>query len=112
METSEQEQYYELSYSTLALQDATFIHQHIVDAYTAQTADTNTKPIGITFSLIGLHLYIDEKYTGKQVQQAHLKLAKKRKDWPSFNLPEQRGDIRVTDVLTALPRRRTGCDDI
>ena len=37
--TDPKEQFHELSFYTLAHRDPTFIHQHIVDAYTAQHAD-------------------------------------------------------------------------
>ncbi len=66
-----QEQYYELSFYTLAHPDKDFIHQHIVDAYAAQTASEKTKPITIYFSLAGLYLFIEKDYTGRQVQKAH-----------------------------------------
>ena len=55
-----QEKFYELSYYTLAHPDPAFIHQHIVDAFIAQTADENSKPIAVAFALIGLHLYLDK----------------------------------------------------
>jgi hypothetical protein len=55
------EQYNELSYYTLGHPDKKyFIHQHLVDAYTAQKADENTKPIAITFDLVGLYLYVEK----------------------------------------------------
>lgn len=103
MEKSQQEQYYELCYYTLAHPSRAFIHQHIVDAYTAQTATANTKPIAISFALIGLYLYIEKKLTSRQVQQAHIHLTKKKKEWPAFKLPKQRGDITVSDVLNIMP---------
>ncbi len=73
-----QEQFHELSFYTLSLQDKYFIHQHIVDAYAAQTADINTKPIKIIFSLVGLYLFIEKKYTGREVQLAHMQMAKNK----------------------------------
>jgi Family of unknown function (DUF5946) len=94
-----QEKYYDLSYYTLAHPDPRFIHQHIVDAYTAQTANQDTKPIGITFALIGLYLYLEKNYTGKQVQMAHMALATRKREWPTFDLPESKGEITVADVL-------------
>ncbi len=95
-----QEKFYELSYYTLAHPDPAFIHQHIVDAFIAQTADQDTKLIGIAFSLIGLCLYLEKNYTGKQVQLAHMALGRRKREWPRFDLPESRGDITVTDVLS------------
>lgn len=72
---AEQDKFYDLSYYTLAHRDPSFIHQHIVDAYGAQHADATTKPIALAFALIGLCLYIEEGYSGKQVQRAHMRLA-------------------------------------
>ena len=96
---SEREKYYALSYYTLAHRDPRFIHQHIVDAFTAQTARQDSKPISIAFALIGLYLFVEKDYTGMQVQLAHMELAKRKRKWPTFHLPELRGDIRVADVL-------------
>lgn len=94
-----QEQYYELSFYTLAHKGPNFIHQHIVDAYTAQTADTDTKPIAIFFALAGLYLFVEKNCTGKQVQDAHLQMTNKPKEYPKIILPENRGEITVKDVL-------------
>ena len=104
-----QEQFYELSYYTLAHPDPAFIHQHIVDAFTAQTADEDTKPIAVAFSLIGLCLHLEKNYTGKQVQLAHMTLARHKREWPTFALPKRRGEITIADVLSepAGPRRDT-----
>jgi hypothetical protein len=98
-----QEQYYELSFYTLNRNDKDFIHQHIVDAYIAQTANANTKPIAIFFSLAGLYLFVEKTYTGKQVQNAHLQMAKQPKDYPKITLPESRGNITVKNVLDTPP---------
>lgn len=94
-----QEEFYELSYYTLAHPDPAFIHQHVVDAFTAQTADRDTKPIAVAFALIGLCLYLEKNYTAKQVQSAHMALARHKREWPKFDLPESRGEITVGDVL-------------
>lgn len=98
MEQSE-ELYNQLAYYTLAHKDPAFIHQHIVDAFAAQTADQHTKPIKLSFALIGLYLYLEKDFTGKEVQYAHMRFAKKRKQWPTFGLPDKRGDITIADVL-------------
>lgn len=100
---TEQEQYYELSYYTLSHVGTTFLHQHIVDAYSAQTAGINTKPISIMFSLAGLYLFVEKDYTGKQVQQAHRQMAKNKIAFPEILLPIERGEITVSDVLAAQP---------
>ena len=95
--------YNELSYYTLAHTDPSFIHQHVVDAFAAQTADEHTKPIKITFALVGLSLYLEKNYTGKEVQRAHMKIAKHKMEWPMLILSENRGAITVVDVLGSSP---------
>lgn len=95
-------QIHQLSFYTLAHPDPVyFIHQHAVDAFAAQTADENTKPIKLTFGLIGLYLFLEKGYTGKQVQNAHVKLSQHKKAWPKLALPTERGNITVADVLLA-----------
>jgi hypothetical protein len=93
------DKFYELTYYTLVHSDPAFIHQHVVDAFTAQTADEDSKPIGVAFALIGLCLYLEKNYTGRQVQLAHMALARRRQAWPKFQLPELREKITVSDVL-------------
>lgn len=100
---SEEEQYYELSYYTLSHPSPEFIHQHIVDAFAAQQANEETKPIRLAFALIGLYLHLEKGYSGKAVQQAHMQLGKTHKPWPEFPLPDDRGEITVGDVLAAEP---------
>jgi hypothetical protein len=34
-----------------------WFHRHVVDAFTAQHADEQTKPIAVTFALVGLYLH-------------------------------------------------------
>ena len=92
--------YNELAFYTLAHADQNyFIHQHLVDAHIAQTADANTKQISLVFALVGLYLAVEKGYTGKEVQQAHMQLAKNKNSLPDINLPVKRGDITATDVL-------------
>jgi hypothetical protein len=94
----------ELSYYTLEHPDKRyFIHQHIVDAYSAQKADNNIKPVSIVFSLAGLYLYLVKNYSGREVQLAHMRLVKSKKVLPLINLPETRGEITLLEVLTARP---------
>ena len=100
---SEQELYEELLLYTLGRGDAAFIHQNAVDAYAAQHAEESSKPIYPVFALIGLYLYLEKGFTGRQVQQAHMKMARFRKEWPRLPLPQMRGQIRVADVLAATP---------
>jgi hypothetical protein len=100
----DRDQYTELSYYTLSHPDPSFIHQHAVDAFTAQHADSHTKPIALAFALIGLYLHVERHQTGKQVQHVHTLLARRRKHWPRFPQPrpESRGAISISDVL-AIP---------
>jgi len=95
--------YSELSYYTLAHPDSALIHQHIVDARIAQYADETAKPIALAFALIGLHLYVEQNRSGREVQRVHMDLARTRKEWPSFALPKQRGAVTVHDVVAAPP---------
>lgn len=96
-------QYNQLAYYTLAHPDPAFIHQLVVDAHTAQIADERTKPIAVVFALIGLYLHLEKGYTGKQVQRAHMQLAKWPNTWPKLPLPQLRGDIRIDHVLAVEP---------
>lgn len=79
MKESEQGQYNELGYYTLAHHDSSFIHQLVVDAFTAQNADEKTKTIAIAFALIELYLYVEENYSGKHGHEIHMNLAAKKK---------------------------------
>jgi hypothetical protein len=98
------EEYHEMAFYTLAHPDMEyFIHQHVVDAFQAQTADENTKPIAIIFSLAGLYLFAEKGYTGRMVQQAHIRMSQNKIPWPSVELPPYRGDITISDVLKTAP---------
>ncbi len=89
----------ELCADTLTRGDAAFIHQHVVDAFAAQTADETTKPIKLTFALVGLQLCCERQFDGRKVQRAHMWLARVRRDWPQFPLPCDRGAFTVAEVL-------------
>jgi hypothetical protein len=93
--------YDELASYTLTLGDPTFIHQHVVDAFAAQQATEATKPITVAFALIGLYLHVERGLTGRQVQRAHMMLARRSRSWPIFRLPETRGPLTAAHVLTA-----------
>jgi hypothetical protein len=82
-----------------------FIHQHVVDAWAAQAADEQTKPIKLTFALIGLYLHVDKGFSGRQAQHVHMTLAQHRRKWPSFSLPRERGSVTASQVL-AMPAGR------
>jgi hypothetical protein len=78
-----------------------FILQHVVDAFAVQTANEGSKRIGVVFGLIGLYLHLERQFSGRQVQEAHAKLGRRKREWPSPYLPENRGGITVADVLAA-----------
>src|SRR5437660_5267385 len=100
---SEVEAYHELSAYTLMHGDLTFIHQHVVDAWMAQHADERTRPIGLTFALVGLYLHLQRGFSGRQVQRAHMFLGRRKRAWPSFPLPEGRGSLTAAEVIAAKP---------
>jgi hypothetical protein len=99
--TCDEDAYHRLCAYTLTRGDAAFIHQHVVDAYAAQRADANTKPIKITFALIGLYLLVEHGTDGRQVQRAHLRLARQKHEWPVLLLPQDRGGLTAADVMRA-----------
>ena len=98
---SDQDAYDELRCYTLAHRDPAFIHQHVVDAFTAQHANDRTKPIALTFSLVGLYLLVQRHFSGRQVQQVHKLLASNKQPWPVFTRPLKTGSITALDVMAA-----------
>jgi len=97
----EEEAYHEVCAYTLTHGDPSFIHQHVVDAWAAQQASANSKPISVCFALVGLYLHVEQGFTGREVQRAHMQLAKRPEPWPLGPLPVARGAITVHDVLEA-----------
>jgi len=96
---TERDAYHELCAYSLTHGDPSFIHQHVVDAFAAQTANERTKPIALTFALVGLYLQVEKHFTGKQVQRAHQYLARRKRPWPALALPHDRGSMTAVDVL-------------
>ena len=76
-------------------------HQLLVDAYAAQHAGEATPAIGTAFALIGLHLALDAGRDGRQVRDAHRRLAATGKTWPRFSRPAGLGDLTIFDVALA-----------
>ena len=79
-----------------------FILQHVVDAFAAQTASDLSKPIGITFALVGLYLRVERQFSGSEVQKVHMRLGREKRPWPALDLPRDRGRMTAADVL-AIP---------
>jgi Family of unknown function (DUF5946) len=100
---SEQAAYDDLLGYTLTHGGREFIHQYAVDAWMAQFADERTTPIGITFALVGLYLHLERGFTGRQAQQAHMTLARRKEAWPAMELPDARGAMTAADVVAAPP---------
>lgn len=92
--------YDELCAYTLTRGDPEFIHQHVVDVFAAQNASETSKPIGVTFALVGLFLHVEKEFTGRQVQRVHMQLARRKQSWPRLLLPADRGAITALDVMT------------
>lgn len=99
MTLTSQEAYNELAFYTLSHPSPSFIHQHMVDAFTIQSAGKNSKPIAIFFALAGLYLFSEKQFTGKQVQQVHMQMTHHKIAWPVITLPENRGNITIQQVL-------------
>jgi hypothetical protein len=78
-----------------------FILQHVVDAFAAQTANEDSKPIRVVFALVGLYLHVEKHFDGRQVQQVHKRLGDRKRVWPSVHLPNDRGTMTAGDVLAA-----------
>src|SRR5205085_6003826 len=91
--------YDELCAYTLTHGDPSFIHQHVVDAFAAQHADASSKPIGVTFALVGLYLQLEKHFSGREVQRVHMQLARRKRVWPAFVIPSRRGAMTAIDVM-------------
>lgn len=103
----------ELSAYTLTHGDPSFIHQHVVDAFAVQHATRRSKAMGVAFGLIGLYLHLERGYTGRAVQLAHMRLARKGGQWPNFHPPADRGALTAVDVMNAPagPERDQAIED-
>jgi hypothetical protein len=95
--------YEELCCYTLTHGDPAFIHQHVVDAFAAQCGGDSAKPIQLAFALIGLYLHVEKGFSGRAVQRVHGMLARHKRAWPAFDLPQDRGSTTARDVLGAPP---------
>jgi len=91
----------ELTAYTLSRGDPDFLHQVAVDAYGAQHSGGPTRNITTVYALVGFCLAVEHGYTGRQVQRAHMVLAKRKTDWPRLEPPATPGALTVQDVLRA-----------
>jgi hypothetical protein len=76
-------------------------HQLTVDAYGAQHGGGRSPAISLPFSLIGLHLALEERWHGDEVRAAHQALAQQRARWPSFTPPVDPHWLTVAAVAGA-----------
>lgn len=101
--TNEVQAHDDVTAYTLSLGDDAFVHQHVVDAWTAQHAESTTPPTRLFFALVGLYLHVEHGVTGRAVQQAHAALARRPEAWPLPPLPPTRGAVTVLDVAATPP---------
>jgi hypothetical protein len=94
---SAQDAYDELYVYTM--ERPSFVLQHVVDAFGAQTATEHTKSIRLVFALVGLYLRVEKQYSGRRIQQVHMQLGRSRKPLPTIPLPKACGSMTVVDVL-------------
>jgi len=93
--------YHELYVYTMGRKN--FILQHVVDAHMAQREIAMNPPsIGAIFSLAGLYLHVEQRFTGVQVQNAHRVMGQVKRSWPDIIWPTERGRMTASDVL-AVP---------
>jgi hypothetical protein len=84
------------------------LHQYVVDAHAAQTADESTKPITLVFALVGLCLHLERGYDGLAIRNLHQRMANNKSDWPTLKLPEARGEVTPADVMAVPEAERAG----
>ena len=91
----------ELCFYSLSHGHPDFVHQHVVDAFAAQDASAEDKPIRLVFALVGLYLHVERGFTGREVQLAHMKLARSKQKLPTFQIPTNCGPIYAATVLAS-----------
>ncbi len=77
------------------------LHQLTVDTYAAQHPGPQVPAISLPFALIGLHLALEDGWTGVAVRAAHGWLAERGGEWPAFSPPAGRGSLTAADVAEA-----------
>jgi hypothetical protein len=96
---TEREAYDQLAADYGSSGDFNFILQHVVDAFAAQQATRESKPITVFFALAGLCLRVEKRASGRTVQHIHQLLAQRKQVWPVFDIPASRGPITAADVV-------------
>jgi len=77
------------------------LHQLTVDTYAAQHPGPNVPAIAVPFALVGLHLTLDEGWSGLAVRGAHGWLAEHHRSWPAFEPPDGFGALTADRVARA-----------
>lgn len=96
---TEREAHDQLSSDYAASGDLSFTLQHVVDAYAAQHATRDTKPITLFFALVGLYLRVQTRFSGRRVQYIHQLLARRKQGWPAIPPAAQKGTVSALDVV-------------
>lgn len=100
--TPELDLFHALSFYSLAHPDQPyFIHQHVVDAYAVQHLTSHTKMIKATYGLLGLCLYLEYGFSGKEVQNVHVQLSNDKTNWPDIRYPLEPINFSIRDILNA-----------
>lgn len=76
-----------------------FLHQVAVDAYAAQHPGPPAKRVTLWFALVGLHLTLEQGWSGREVQVAHQRLARLDKVGPELRKPCRPAGTTVADVM-------------
>ena len=94
MTLTAEEAYEQICYYTLSLQNENFIHQHVVDAYAAQTAAETDKPIRLFFALIGLFLHIEKDSAADKFRKLTCRSHGPKPIGRDLNCPKIAGPLR------------------
>ena len=94
--------FHELSFYSLAHPNKEyFIHQHVVDAYAVQYLNPETKIIKSVYGLLGLCLFLEYDFTGKEVQNVHVSLSSDKSDWPKIQYAVEPIDFSIQSIMNA-----------
>ena len=101
--SADEDAYNELCCYTLTHNDPAFIHQHVVDAFAVQKADETTKPIKLTFGLIGLYLKIERSFPDAKCSGRTWRSPGRSTSGLRSPLPDDRGAMTAVAVMEASP---------
>jgi len=82
----------------------------MIDADCAQHVTAETKPIAVAFAVMDLYLWLEEGFSGCQVQRVHVLFGKRKREWPKIEIPKKRGSVTVADVLKEDPGKARNID--